>query len=173
MDCSYTGFASVFSQVKKNTASNLENDTATSLANYPITTKCCDVSAALLSYQKYTCCISFLSKDLKERFQNIAHIMLQVHHVTKKHRPNYSLMTNCTPHTLFFVMNWAFIYCVRNVGVLVMGILGIHKTAKTKASFITHEKKHWMDNSVMDRLQHPTTKDYVHNWICRIQLLHQ
>jgi hypothetical protein len=45
----------------------------------------------------------FFSEDLKERFQNIAHIMLRA---MKKNGPSYSTTKNCTPHSHFLGMKW-------------------------------------------------------------------
>jgi hypothetical protein len=84
------------------------------------------------------------SEGLKERFQNIVHIALRVHRVVNRYRPNYSPTTNRTPDTHFLVMKWDLMYCV--------GIFGVSVTTKMKPSFITHEKKRWIDNSVMDTL---------------------
>jgi hypothetical protein len=70
----------------------------------------------------------------------------------KKHRLNYSPTTNSTPHSHFLIMKWNLMFCVGIFNIPVTNSLGVHRTTEMKSSLITHEKKHWINISVVDRL---------------------
>jgi hypothetical protein len=91
------------------------------------------------------------SEHSKERFPNALHIKLRVHRVVKR-GSNCSPAINGTPHTHFLVMKLDSVGCVGISGVPVTGILGVHKTTKMNQSFVAHEKKRWLANSVVDGL---------------------
>jgi hypothetical protein len=60
-----------------------------------------------------------------------------------KYWPNYSPITNCTPHTHILVMIRGVMYNVGIFSVPMTGVLGIHISTKMKLSFVAQEKKCW------------------------------